>query len=117
MIHSVLAKNACCQPQELSTAQRKGGVMGQQKPAHEIKLGRIRATIWQNETEDHELWFNVTLTRIYKCGTTWKGSSTFRRDDLPLALKALEMAYDWLWETQMPIQNAVERKKAADAGS
>ena len=46
--------------------------MGKQQPAHEIKLGKIRATIWANETEDHEVWFNTTISRLYKNGEGWR---------------------------------------------
>ena len=36
--------------------------MTAQKPAHEIRLGRIKATIWANDTENGKR-YNVTLTR------------------------------------------------------
>ena len=35
-----------------------------QKPAHEIRLGRIKATIWENETENGTRHY-VTVSRIY----------------------------------------------------
>jgi len=38
-----------------------------QRPAHEIRLGRIKATIWANQG-DNGPWFNVTLSRNYKDG-------------------------------------------------
>jgi len=57
--------------------------MAPQKPAHEIRLGRIRVTIWANQTDDHDLWFNVTLTRLYRDENTWKDAASFRRDDHP----------------------------------
>ena len=66
------------------------------KPAHEVKLGKIRATIWANET-DQDVWFNVTLTRRYHDGESWKDTTSFRRDDLPVAAKAADMAYAWIW--------------------
>ena len=67
------------------------------RPFHEIKLGRIRASIWRNEKNQHGFWFSVSLTRYYKDGNQWKTTSTFGRDDLPLAAKAAEMAYAWIW--------------------
>jgi hypothetical protein len=74
--------------------------MGKTKPTHEIKLGVIRATIWENATEDRDSWFNVTLSRRYRSGEEWKETSSLRRDDLPVAMMALDMAYRWVWRRQ-----------------
>jgi hypothetical protein len=77
--------------------QRERRVMASKKPAHEVRLGRIRAAIWLNQSEDEDVWFNVTLTRLYREGNQWKDSTSFRKDDLPVASKALDMAYAWIW--------------------
>ncbi len=69
-----------------------------QKPAHEIRMGRIRATIWANLTDNREVWFNVTVSRLYKDGDRWQDSSTFRRDDLPLVSRVVNMAFVWIWD-------------------
>ena len=42
----------------------------------------------------------VTLSRLHKDGTGWKDSTTFRRDDLPVVAKVMDMAYAWIWERQ-----------------
>ena len=75
--------------------------MAQKKPAHQIRIGRIRAAIWQNENGDDASWFNVTVTRLYKEGDDWRDSQSFRRDDLPIVAKAMDMAFAWIWECQM----------------
>ena len=67
-----------------------------QKPLHEIKVGRIRATVWPNENEQRS-WFTVTVTRSYRDGEVWKTTTSFNRDELPLVAKAAEMAYEWIW--------------------
>ena len=74
--------------------------MAQKKPAHKIRLGNIQAAIWANDNGSDQLWFNVTLTRSFNDGNGWKDSSSFRRDDLPIAAKVLDMAYTWIWERQ-----------------
>ena len=77
--------------------------MAQKKrPAQVFPLGRIRATIWANEAENQEVWFNVTLSRSYKDKdeNEWRDTSSFRRDDLPIVSKAIDMAYDWIWRQQ-----------------
>jgi hypothetical protein len=43
----------------------------QQKPVHEVRLGRIKATIWANEVND-VIRHNVQVRRIYKDGDDWK---------------------------------------------
>lgn len=66
-------------------------------PAHQVRLGRIKATIWENATE-HGVRHNVSIARIYKDGEHWKESSYFGRDDLPLVLKVADLAHSWIYE-------------------
>jgi hypothetical protein len=68
-----------------------------QKPAHEIRLGRIKATIWENETDSGPR-HNVIVSRIYKDGEEWKQTSSFGRDDLPLVAKVVDLAHSWIYE-------------------
>ncbi len=70
------------------------------RPAHEIKLGRIRASIWTNESDRQEAWFNVSISRAYRDSDQWKTTTSFGRDDLPLVAKAAEMAYAWIWNAK-----------------
>ena len=53
------------------------------KPVHEIRIGRIKATIWENEPPNGTR-HNLTVSRLYKDGDEWKDSTSFGRDDLPL---------------------------------
>ena len=46
-------------------------------------------------------WFNVTVARLYKDGDDWRDSQSFRRDDLPIVAKAMDMAFTWVWDRQM----------------
>lgn len=69
-----------------------------QKPAHFIKVGRVKAAIWANKTEKGGTRYNVTISRIYKVGDKWKDSSSFGRDELPLAIKVLDLAHTWMFE-------------------
>jgi len=68
-----------------------------QKPAHEIRLGRIKATIWENETENGTR-HNVTISRLYKDGDQWKQTTSFGREDLPLVAKVADLAHTWTYE-------------------
>jgi hypothetical protein len=75
--------------------------MANKKPTHEIRLGTIRAAIWAHENRQNQVWFNVTVTRVYKDDLGWRDSSTFNRDDLPVVAKIMEMAYVWIWDQQL----------------
>ena len=68
------------------------------RPVHEIRMGRIRAAIWANETEIG-VRHNVTLSRLYKDGDEWKDSTSFGRDDLPLLAKVADLAHTWIFES------------------
>ncbi len=71
--------------------------MSNNKPVHEIRMGRIKAAIWENVTQNGPR-HNVTLARIYKDGNQWKMSDSFGRDDLPLLIKVADLAHTWIYE-------------------
>ena len=55
----------------------------------EVKLGRLKASIWKNRTTENRLWVNVTLSRSYKdAQNEWHNSTSFGMEDL-LALAEL----------------------------
>ena len=66
------------------------------RPVQEVRLGRIKAAIWANSTENGTR-HNVTFTRLYKDGDQWKDSQSFGRDDLPLLAKVADMAHTWIF--------------------
>lgn len=71
-----------------------------QKPVHEIRLGLVRASIWENKSE-YGIRHNVTLERLYPVKLdenrrTWKSTSSFGRDDLLPAAKVLDLAHTWI---------------------
>jgi hypothetical protein len=66
------------------------------RPVHEIRMGRIRAAIWPNQTESG-VRHNVTISRLYKDGDEWKDTTSFGRDDLPLVAKVCDLAHTWIY--------------------
>ncbi len=83
--------------------------MEKNEPIHVVKLGRIRATIWENQTEDKDdVWYNVVPSRLYKKDNQWKDTTSFRHDDLPVVSKAMDMAYGWIWHRQMKLKRAAQ---------
>jgi hypothetical protein len=65
------------------------------RPVHEVRMGRVRAAIWENETQTGTR-HNVTFSRLYKDGDDWRDSTSFGRDDLPLLAKVADMAHTWI---------------------
>ena len=78
------------------------------KPIHEIRLGAIKASVWQNDTENG-VRYNVTFGRLYKDnGGDWKVSDSFGRDDLLLLAKMADLAHNFIFQKQQgqDIQNS-----------
>ena len=75
------------------------------KPIHEIRLGRVKAAVWANETGTGTR-YNVTLSRIYKDGEQWRASDSFGRDELLVVAKAADLAHTWIHE------NAADQRPA-----
>lgn len=71
--------------------------MSKPKPVHEIRLGSIKAAIWENQTTNGTR-HNVTLTRLYRDEEGWKRTESFGRDDLPVVAKVADLAHTWIFE-------------------
>lgn len=68
------------------------------KPVHEVRVGRIRAAVWENETKNGSL-HNVTFSRLYRDDEgDWHDSTSFGRDDLPLLCKVADRVHSWIFD-------------------
>ncbi len=67
------------------------------QPVHEIRLGRIRVSIWENAT-DNGVRHSVVFTKLYKAADRWQDTANFGRDDLPLLAKVAQMAHTWIFD-------------------
>ncbi|MFO0840940.1 MAG: hypothetical protein U0797_00895 [Gemmataceae bacterium] len=87
---------------------RRGGVATQgappeqpkqpRRPEHEVRLGRVKAAIWANDTE-HGVRYGVTVSRVYKDKDgKWQTSESFSRDELLLLAKVSDLAHTWICE-------------------
>ena len=45
------------------------------QPVHEVRLGSIKAAIWQNET-DNGVRYNVTFERLYNQEGEWRSTNS-----------------------------------------
>jgi hypothetical protein len=67
-----------------------------QRPAHEIRFGRLKLTIWKQES-DKGPWFSVVPTRSYRDAQgNWRSSQSFGLDDLLLLAKLCDLADTWI---------------------
>ncbi len=87
--------------------------MSENRPIHEIRLGRVKAAIWQNETE-HGTRFSVTITRLYRKDDRWESSTSFGREELPLVTKVSDLAHTWIY--QHGGESASDANEASNAG-
>lgn len=76
--------------------------MDKKKPVHEIRLGKVRAAIWENETEGGASRYSVTFSRLYKDGERWKDSTSFGRQELLLLAKVADTAHTFLHRENEP---------------
>jgi hypothetical protein len=68
---------------------------GKQQPAHEVRLGSVKAAVWANQTEGG-VRYNVTFERLYREGEQWRSTTSFGRDDLLLLGKVADLAHTWI---------------------
>ncbi len=72
--------------------------MATQRLVDEIRIGRVKATIWRNGTEDHPR-HNVTFSRLYKDDAgEWKSTQSFGRSDLLVLAKVADQAHSRIFE-------------------
>jgi hypothetical protein len=79
--------------------QRQGGE--RQKPSHQVRVGRIQGTVWQNADKDGKPWFSVTISRSYKDNSNppqWKQATSYGRDDLLTVAEVARLC--WLFIAQ-----------------
>ena len=81
--------------------------MAQERPVHETRLGKVKAAVWKNET-DNGVRYGVTFTRIYKTTEGWESSASFGRDELPLVAKVADMAHTWIYQQNDRVETSDE---------
>jgi hypothetical protein len=66
------------------------------RPVHDIRLGRLKAAIWANKTENG-VRHNATFRRIYKDDAgQWRDSDSFGNFDLLLLAKLADQVHTWI---------------------
>lgn len=67
------------------------------RPVRVVRLGRIRAAIWANQTDSGTV-YNTTFERLFKRerSDTWESSDSFGTNDLLLLGKVADQAHTWI---------------------
>jgi hypothetical protein len=69
------------------------------KPAHEIRNGGVKVTIWLNEDQG-KTRYSATVSRSYKAGEEWKQTTSFLKSHLSKLSTALAQAEQWIAERE-----------------
>ena len=85
------------------------------QPVHEVRLGGIKAAIWQNQTEAG-VRYNVTFERLYNQEGEWRSTTSFGRDDLLLLGKVADQAHTWIIEPETAEAGSPARNGRTAAG-
>jgi hypothetical protein len=77
---------------------------GQQLPVAKFKAGQVSAAIWENEVQMPRGTVKIlkaTVQRRYKDrGGQWQSSSSFSRNEIPLAIHCLQKSFERIIEIQ-----------------
>jgi hypothetical protein len=85
-------------------------------PPKEVRMGSIKATIWKNDTEAGTR-HNVTFSRLYRDGASWKSTESFGRDDLLLLTKVTDEAHSWICAQQAQTQDSETKESLTTVDS
>ncbi len=77
-------------------AGKENRVNGPTLPRARFKAGGVQVAVWDNVSKEGQLFQTVSIDRSYKAGDEWKTTKTFRSNDLPKMILALEKAYEYL---------------------
>jgi len=79
-------------------------------PTTKIRIGTISVAGWKHESENGD-WESYKIQRSYKdSDDKWQNTSSFRRDDIPKIILALQTAYR---ESFQKTESDSEEKKKA----
>jgi hypothetical protein len=70
-----------------------------QPPVHDVRLGAIKAAIWQNPT-DNGVRYSVSFERLYMQEGEWRSTGSFGRDDLLVLAKVADLAHSWIMDPE-----------------
>ena len=75
------------------------------KPVKVFRARGMKASVFENHTTQGEqdvTYHKVSLQRIYKEGDEFKTTTSFGRDDLPVARHLLQRAWEFILDAEAP---------------
>ena len=75
------------------------------KPAAELRIGTVKATVWENEVGGIPRC-NVTFSRIYRDGEQWKTTHSFGFKNLLTLAKLADQAHTLIAERNVDTAQA-----------
>jgi hypothetical protein len=77
--------------------EKKNATAASNLPVKTFRLGRIKAAVWENESE--QKFYSVTFARTYVDDENkYHDTDSFGRDDLPLVAKLADQAHTFIFE-------------------
>jgi hypothetical protein len=70
--------------------------MIRQIPVHEIRLGAVRAQIWEEPSSEHG--YRVSISRVVRAGERPVHLDRFSAEDLALVAEVADLAHLWICE-------------------
>lgn len=71
--------------------------MSRQNPVHEIQLGAVKATVWEEQHFDGPK-YHVSICRVGRRGEVRGRSDRFEVEDLPIVAEVADLAHLWICE-------------------
>ncbi len=75
-------------------------VTDSKKPVAKFSFRAISASVFKNTSNEGKTFYKATLQRTFKVDDEFKTNASFTRDELPVAIKMLDRAHDWILETE-----------------
>ena len=69
--------------------------MTEAKPANQIRMGQLKATIWENEGAKGK-FYSATIVRLYRTDAGWKETHSFSRSQIALLGELTKRVHDWM---------------------
>ena len=82
------------------------------KPAVELRIGAVKATIWENEVGGITR-YNLTFSRLYRDEGQWKSTQSFGFNNLLALAKLAEQAHALIAERNAGAASAADDAEAA----
>ena len=73
--------------------------MANQRPTATVRIGTVKAAIWENKNNGERTCYNVTFSKRYRDAEgQWKTTHSFGRNDLLVLAKVADQAHSQIVE-------------------